>query len=59
MTAVPLLWETWSEVCDLLGDVIGTSVRGGYGPGESIVLIDVASGRVLARQGDWIVAEVE
>jgi len=57
--AVQLLWSTWSEMCDLLHDLIGVKIIGGYADGNAsydvIALVDMKTGRVIARQGDWIV----
>ena len=58
MRAVQLLWSTWSEMCDLLTEYIGVTIIGGYADCPSIdtiALVDMKTGRIIARQGDWIV----
>jgi hypothetical protein len=73
--AALLTWDTWSEVCELLGDAMPTKAHGVYvsphtgqpfAEGESGgddaeigLLIVTLEGEMLGRQGDWIIRGVQ
>ena len=71
ISAVQLGWDTWSEVCDLLGaDAFANGAKGVYFlddkvhddfPGEGAklgVVIPTLEGKMLGREGDWIIRGV-
>lgn len=64
-----LTWQTWSEVCDLIGefpegmtgvvlDEDGEVIEGG-GEGRIGLLIPTLEGTMLASEGDWIIKGVQ
>ncbi len=58
--AIPLTWETWSEMCDFLGDIIGEDnpARFAEGSDDMELTIPTLEGDHLARHGDFIIKGV-
>lgn len=67
--AVQLLWKNWSQICDLLGDVIGPHNPGRNSQeasdpcGEQAPYIELTihtlEGDHTAKHGDWIIKGVK
>ena len=73
--AVQLLWSTWDDVCALVGEgvqgvwlhptddtryFVDWRATGEWGPEARIgCVIPTLEGRMLARQGDWIIKGVK
>lgn len=60
--AVQLLWENWSDVCDLaeVSKLTDGKPEGCQGEGNTIAMhIPTLEGLTLAQEGDWIIRGVK
>jgi hypothetical protein len=60
--AVQLGWETWNEMCDFLGDIIGEENPGRYQSNDADKIeltIPTLEGDMVASHGDWIIKGVQ
>lgn len=63
LEAVRVSWSTWSELCDLLGDIVspenpGRTVDGENGEASLELTLPTLDGDVVVHQGDWVVKGV-